>query len=68
MLESRSYGGDVDVEGVEWGVQITEDSSVGVRTWLQLMCCNLTRLSLISEGTSRGDKRGLYCWGIDWNK
>ena len=49
---------------MECGVRNTEDDSVGVRTWLQLMCCSLTeeqRLSLILEETSRGDTRGLYC-------
>ena len=35
------------VEGIvgpstECNVRKTEDSSVGVRTWLQLMCCALT--------------------------
>ena len=51
---------------MECGVQKIEDGSIGVRTWLQLMCCALAeeqRLSLISEKTSRGDTRGLYCQG-----
>ena len=39
MPESRRCRGDV--EGVEWGAQNMEDGNVGVRTWLQLMCCAL---------------------------
>ena len=30
------------VGSTECGVWKTEDGSVGVRTWLQLMCCALT--------------------------
>ena len=50
MPESRRYRGDV--KGVEWGgmecnVWIMEDSSIGVRTWLQLMCCALLRNKVV---------------------
>ena len=45
MPESRRCGGDVGgvcrVGSMECSVWKTEDGSIGVRTWLQLMCCTL---------------------------
>ena len=50
--QGRSYTGVQEVqrecqrcrvESTECGGQVTEDGSVGVRTWLQLMYCTLTK-------------------------
>ena len=38
--ESRRYRGDVG--SIECGVWNTEDYSIGVWTWFQLICCALT--------------------------
>ena len=68
MLESRRYGGGV--EGVEHRVQDMEYGKQQHRgkdlASTYVLCpCQRTRLSLVSEETSRGDTRGLYCQGGD---
>ena len=42
------------VGGTKRSVWITEDSSIGVRTWLQLMCCALAKKVILDF---RGDKQ-----------
>ena len=70
MLESRRYRGDV--EGVEWEHRVWGTEYRGwqckgkdLASTYVLCPCHKTRLSLILEGTSRKDTRGLYCQGGD---
>ena len=56
------------MESTECGGQVTQDRSIGGKDLASTYVLHPRRgtgVSLISEETSRGDTRGLYCQGRD---
>ena len=70
MLESGRCRGNVKgvVESTECGGRVTEDGSIGVKTWLQIMCCTLAEEQgvLDSGGDKHGRHKGIVLSGERW--